>query len=103
MSPAVTASRKGLSLDRTEHLVRCLKKIAEMLGKDFDEADREDIVEVVRRIEARRISAWTKHDYRAALKKFYKWLKGGGDEYSEGRSGRRSCPRSCSQNTTLRR
>ena len=67
---------EGLSVDRAEHLVRCLKKIAEMLGKDFDEANKEDIVEVVRRIEARRISAWTKHDYRAALKKFYKWLKG---------------------------
>ena len=74
---------EGLSVDRAEHLVRCLKKIAEMLGKDFDEANKEDIVEVVRRIEARRISAWTKHDYRAALKKFYKWLKGGGDEYPE--------------------
>lgn len=54
-----------------------------MLGKDFNEADKEDIVEVIRRIEARRIFAWTKHDYRAALKKLYKWLKGGGEEYSE--------------------
>jgi integrase/ribosomal protein L40E len=74
---------EGLTVDRVEHLLRCLKKTAEIFWKDFEEATKDDIVDLVRRIESRRISAWTKHDYRVTLKKFYKWLKGNGEEYPE--------------------
>ena len=74
---------EGLTVDRVEHYARILKKTAEILRKDFREATKEDIVDLVRRIESRRISGWTKHDYRVALKKFYKWLKGNGEEYPD--------------------
>jgi len=53
-----------------------------MFPKSFDEASKEDIAKLVRKIEGRKLSEWTKHDYRTALKKFYKWIKGG-DEYPE--------------------
>jgi len=33
----------------------------------------------VRQIEAKRLSEWTKHDYRTTLKKFFKWLRGSED------------------------
>ena len=74
---------EGLTAVRIEHLIRCLKKMAETFPKDFEEASKEDIVDLVRRIESRRVSAYTKRDYRVALKKFYKWLKGNGEEYPE--------------------
>jgi len=72
---------EGLTIVRVEHLLRCLKKMAEIFPKNFEEAAKEDIVDLVRRIESRRISAYTKRDYRVALKKFYKWLKGDGEDY----------------------
>ena len=60
---------------RVEHYARILKKIGEIFPKSFDEASKEDIVELVRKIEGRKLSEWTRHDYRTTLKKFYKWLK----------------------------
>ena len=74
---------EGLTVERIEHLLRCLKKMAEIFRKDFEDATKGDIVDLVRRIESRRVSAWTKHDYRVTLKKFYKWLKGNGEEHPE--------------------
>ena len=70
---------EGLSDMRVEHYARILKKIGEIFPKSFDEASKEDIVELVRKIEGRKLSEWTRHDYRTTLKKFYKWLKGGDD------------------------
>ncbi|RLG70969.1 MAG: hypothetical protein DRO11_05300 [Methanobacteriota archaeon] len=54
-----------------------------MLGKDFDKATKEDIERLVKRLERSDYSAWTKHDYKVALKRFYRWLNGG-EEYSQG-------------------
>jgi integrase len=42
----------------------------------MDNAERKDIERVVRKIEQRGLSEWTKQGYRVTLKKFYKWLKG---------------------------
>jgi len=72
---------EGLSVRRVEKYLDTLRKICEVLGKDFDEATREDIERVVYRIERSDYSPWTKHDYKVALKRFYKWLKGGDEEY----------------------
>ncbi len=38
---------------------------------------------MVYRIERSDYSPWTKHDYKVALKRFYRWLKDGGEEYPE--------------------
>ena len=74
---------EGLSAVRVEKYVETLKKIAEMLGKDFDAATKDDIEDLVLKIERSAYSPWTKHDYKVVLKRFYKWLKGGGEEYPE--------------------
>ena len=53
---------EGLSNMRVEHYARLLKKIGEVFPKAFDEATKEDIIELVRKIEARKLSEWTRHD-----------------------------------------
>jgi len=72
---------EGLSKGRVAKYVLTLRKIAERLKKDFDAASREDIELFVNRLERSSYSAWTKHDYKVALKRFYKWLKGDDEEY----------------------
>jgi site-specific recombinase XerD len=72
---------EGLSAGRVAKYLHHLKVVAEMLGKPFEEATREDIEEVVRRIEASDYSPFTKKDFKVALKRLYKWLKGGNEEY----------------------
>jgi hypothetical protein len=75
-------SAEGLSIDRIEHYARILKKISELFAKDFIDAEKQDIVELLLKIESRKLSFWTKHDYRVALKKFYRWLRNA-TEYPE--------------------
>jgi site-specific recombinase XerD/ribosomal protein L40E len=63
-------------------IIKCLGtllRVSNWLGKSFDEATKEDIIGLVRRIEDADYSNWTKHDYKAILKTFYKWLRKGED------------------------
>jgi len=46
-----------------------------MFLKSFDEASKEDIAKLVRKIEGRKLSEWTEHDYRTALKSSINGLK----------------------------
>lgn len=46
-----------------------------MLNKPFEEAGKEDIFNLVQKIEQSHYSDWTKHDYKAMLRIFYKWLR----------------------------
>jgi site-specific recombinase XerD/ribosomal protein L40E len=70
---------EGLSEARVVKYLTLLRKVAEWLGKDLDEATREDIERLVNSWERSGYSAWTKHDYKVTLKKFYRWLRGGED------------------------
>ena len=74
---------KGLSTPRIEKYVETLTKIGEILGKDFDAATKRDIEDLVFKIERSDRSPWTKHTYKVILKRFYRWLKGGDEEYPE--------------------
>ena len=74
---------EGLSLARVEKYVEKLRRMGEMLGKDFDAATKPDVEELVAKIEGGDYSPWTKHDYKVTLKRFYKWLKGEDKEYPE--------------------
>ncbi|MCL7385518.1 MAG: hypothetical protein LZ158_04050 [Thaumarchaeota archaeon] len=49
---------EGLSAVRVEKHVETLKKIAEMLGKDFDAATKDDIEDLVLKIERGTYSPW---------------------------------------------
>lgn len=72
---------EGIGKLRVVKYIYTLIKVAEILNKDFMKASREDIEQVVYEIENANFSEWTKHDYRVTIKKFYKWLKGNGEEY----------------------
>ena len=73
---------EGLSKPRRIKLISVLIILAEKyLKKDFDAATKDDIKDVVIKIDSREdCSPWTKHGYKVIIKKFYKWLKFG-DEY----------------------
>jgi len=73
---------EGLSVERVEHYLHILNKIAEKMKETnlaFTDANKDDIVKLVGWVERREISDWTKHDYKVTFKKFYKWLKGDGE------------------------
>jgi site-specific recombinase XerD len=75
---------KGLSLDRVLFYLNRLYKIAEFLKKDFTDATKEDLKELVREIEFNsNYSEWTKHDHKVTIKKFYQWLDGYEEGYPE--------------------
>ncbi|MBN2331063.1 MAG: tyrosine-type recombinase/integrase [Candidatus Aenigmarchaeota archaeon] len=67
---------EGLGIRRVIKYIYTLRAIDNQLGKDFRRCNREDIQELVRKIERSDYSDWTKHDVRVTLKKFFRWLRG---------------------------
>ena len=67
---------EGLSVARVEKRIRHASYLSRMLGIRFEEASKEDIVRLVAQIEQRKISQWTKWDYKKMVKHFYRWLRG---------------------------
>ncbi|MEK6837947.1 MAG: hypothetical protein AABX69_04815, partial [Nanoarchaeota archaeon] len=63
---------EGLGERRVKKYGYTLKSLSARLKKDFDMAVKEDIIKVVSQIEKSNYADWTKHDYKVALKKFYK-------------------------------
>lgn len=70
-----------MSIKRILKYLTYLPKIAVLLGKDFDKADKEDIKRIMAVIEKSDYAEWTKNDHRIILKKFYKWLRQTEDTY----------------------
>jgi integrase/recombinase XerD len=71
---------EGLTNARISKLLHHVRRIAILLNKNFAEASKDDIAQVVREIETN--PAWapaTKHDYKVILKKFYKSMRGTGE------------------------
>ena len=68
-----------MSVERREAYARRLKVIGEYFPKPFVDACREDIVELLRKIEARGVSEETVKFYKVVLRRFFKWLRGGED------------------------
>jgi site-specific recombinase XerD/ribosomal protein L40E len=64
----------GTGTLKTVKYVQMLKAILKMLGRDFDKANKKDIEKIAAEIRTSDWSAWTKHDYLIAIKKFFKWL-----------------------------
>jgi site-specific recombinase XerD len=65
---------EGLGEHRVLKYVSTLKSIALSLDIDFDKADEKDIRKYISSLERSDKSEWTKHDYKVALKKFYRWM-----------------------------
>jgi site-specific recombinase XerD len=66
---------RGYSKARIIKYVDTLERIARDLSKPFSEARKEDIADLIAKIEQRNYSEWTKHDYKVILRVFYKWLR----------------------------
>jgi site-specific recombinase XerD/ribosomal protein L40E len=66
----------GLSQGRIIKYIIEITKVAQMLNKPFEEVSKDDIIDLVQRIERKDYADWTKHDYKLVIKKFYRFLKG---------------------------
>ena len=76
------AMSNGLTKSRVLKYINTLRVISSGLKKPFKDASKQDIMHLVRKVEQSDYSEWTKHDYKAILKRFYKWLSGD-EEYPE--------------------
>jgi len=70
---------KGLSKARLLKYIDTTTALCRLYGKDFEGATKTDIASLVRKIEEKDCSEWTKHDYKVVLKIFFRWLKGAED------------------------
>lgn len=70
---------EGLSPARVVKYTDMLYRLAKLLGKNFSSARENDIRKLVQKLERTHLSDWTKHDYKVALKRFYRWLRGKDD------------------------
>ena len=68
---------QGISEGRVLKYLSHLVKIIKLLKKDLDKVTKQDIINLVGYIERNQNwTAWTKHDFKVTLKKFYKWPYG---------------------------
>jgi len=72
---------EGLSARRVLKYLVTMQQLAQMLQIDFPAAKRNDIEKLVNQIERSPYAEWTKHDYKVALKKFYRCLRKYEDGY----------------------
>lgn len=66
---------EGLSISRVERYVFILRQMGEFLKKDFRDVNKDDVIAISQELDRRGYTDWTKHFYRVALKKFYRWLR----------------------------
>jgi integrase/recombinase XerD len=67
---------RGLSKARISKYFDVLGRIAIWFNKSFQQVRKEDVMNLIQRIESSEYSGWTKHDYKVVLKIFYRWLRG---------------------------
>ncbi len=66
---------EGLSVARIYKRLNTMRLLSNMFCTAFAEAKKEDMVQLVAKIEQKKVGAWTKADYKKILKRFYKWLR----------------------------
>lgn len=54
-----------------------------MKHRDFKKATKVDVQALVGKIETAGYAAWTKHDYKVVIKRFWQWLHGADDDYPD--------------------
>jgi len=68
---------QGLSYGRIIKYTIEARKVAELLNKPLSQVVREDIIELVQKIERRSdYTEYTKHDYKLSIKKLFKFIRG---------------------------
>lgn len=74
---------EGLSTGRACRYAWSMLAIGSWIAVDFDRAERKDIETLVGKIQMNeKYKDWTKHTFKVAIKKFFKWLNGG-EEYPQ--------------------
>jgi integrase len=73
---------EGLSKGRAIKYAYYLLRLAEWLGKDFKTATKEDLKELLRKIEMSSYAVMTKMELKTSIKKLYKWIEDA-DEYPD--------------------
>jgi integrase/recombinase XerD len=72
---------QGLSIPRQTRYIYCLRKLSRFLGgKLFKDALKEDLIDVVSKIEDEDTAYETKHTDKQCIKCFYRWLRGMDDD-----------------------
>jgi len=66
---------RGIGKGRLVKYLFTLRYLGLLLGKPFSSSKKEDIAELIGRIEEKDLSPWTKHDFKVILKLFYRWLR----------------------------
>jgi site-specific recombinase XerD len=73
-------SAEGISTGRITKYIYSLINIVRILNKPLRDASKEDIVDLVSKIETNKEwSDFTKHDHKVILRKFFKWLRNSED------------------------
>ncbi len=71
---------KGSTKLRVVKCMWCLRSMAKWLNKDFSEATKEDLINLVNEIDTKGYADHTCYDLKIVLKLFYKWLLGNDEE-----------------------
>jgi site-specific recombinase XerD/ribosomal protein L40E len=67
---------RGLSKNRMMFYICRFRKLLKMVEKDFDKMNKEDIKNLVRKIESSNYKCYTKECYKIAIKKLFQFIKG---------------------------
>jgi len=74
------STTRGMSKARHLKYLLILPQLSKMLAIGFKKASKEDVKNLVVKIEEKEFSEWYKKDFKIALKMIFKWLNGG-EEY----------------------
>ncbi|MFH1520624.1 MAG: site-specific integrase [Candidatus Micrarchaeota archaeon] len=72
---------RGTTKLRIVKCMWCLRSLAKWLGKDFSDATKEDLLNLVTALDLKDYAEHTKYDFKIVLKLFYKWLLGNDEEF----------------------
>ncbi|VVB99958.1 Tyrosine recombinase XerA [uncultured archaeon] len=73
---------KGSSAGRVAKVVYCLRYLSRWLKKPYNQATKDDLIALVGGLEGNQnYSEYTKYDYKAVLKMYFKWLRGNDEEF----------------------
>lgn len=73
---------EGVGPARVARYLIELRQIVAWMGKELNLVDKEDVKKLLAELEMTNYSEWSKHGFKVALKRFYKWMNGG-EEYPE--------------------
>ena len=74
---------EGLHKATIHNYLNRLFNLAKLIEKDFEKANKEDIVQVVQKLESLEWATATKASHKILLKKFYKWLRNSEENYPD--------------------